>query len=281
MLKNASLFKKKSIRPKPKYRGEVIVVGDIHGELDGLLEILLYAGLMDSNACWSGHGRVLVQLGDVVDRGPSGLESYDLLAKLQREAILSGGRVVRLLGNHEFEILKGNFYLTNILPAKVAQFRQRLIEDIFAGRIKAAYAAKGYLFTHAGLTGPIQDAVSKETGGKADVQEFASIINKLLVKAVETGNYSHPIFNIGRSRGGRNKYGGIFWGDMRELFECDSSYHIKQVIGHTPVQKITFSHNRRLIAVDVGIFRDYGGRRTYLKLGKSKPQIADALSLKP
>ena len=45
-----------------------IVVGDIHGELDGFREILRNAGLIDSKDKWSGGDRILIQTGDVIDR---------------------------------------------------------------------------------------------------------------------------------------------------------------------------------------------------------------------
>jgi hypothetical protein len=45
---------------------------------------------------------VLVQTGDVLDRGPDSRKAVDLLRKLEREAQRAGGRVYALLGNHEF-----------------------------------------------------------------------------------------------------------------------------------------------------------------------------------
>jgi hypothetical protein len=44
-----------------------IVVGDIHGELDGLKEILIHAGLIDNHDTWSGGDSMWIQTGDVID----------------------------------------------------------------------------------------------------------------------------------------------------------------------------------------------------------------------
>ena len=44
---------------------------------------------------------MLVQTGDVLDRGPDSKKAIDLLRKLEGEAQRAGGRVVALLGNHE------------------------------------------------------------------------------------------------------------------------------------------------------------------------------------
>jgi hypothetical protein len=51
---------------------------------------------------------VLVQTGDVVDRGPDGRRVLDLLRRLENEAARAGGRVVPLIGNHEVMGLAGD-----------------------------------------------------------------------------------------------------------------------------------------------------------------------------
>lgn len=79
----------------------VIVVGDIHGDLDGFANIIRRAGLIDGRRRWQGGNAVLVQTGDYLDRGPRVREVLDLFMSLEREAKAAGGEVVVLLGNHE------------------------------------------------------------------------------------------------------------------------------------------------------------------------------------
>ena len=79
-----------------------MAVGDVHGSYDGLVAILRTAGIVDARARWSGGRAILVQTGDVVDRGPDSRKALDLLRRLEREAERAGGRVYPLLGNHEF-----------------------------------------------------------------------------------------------------------------------------------------------------------------------------------
>ena len=76
-------------------------MGDIHGELKGFKEILAQAALKDARGNWSGKEAVLVQTGDVIDRGPHSIEAVQLLRQLQTQASAAGGQVVRLCGNHE------------------------------------------------------------------------------------------------------------------------------------------------------------------------------------
>ena len=87
----------------------IVAVGDVHGAYDRFVEILKTAGLIDSRQRWSG-GRVhLVQLGDVLDRGPDSRKVLDLLRRLEREAASAGGAVHALLGNHEVMRMLGDF----------------------------------------------------------------------------------------------------------------------------------------------------------------------------
>lgn len=80
----------------------IVAVGDVHGAFDQFVAILRAAGLIDTRNRWIGKKAVLVQTGDVTDRGPDSRKAIDLLRKLEGEAQRAGGRVVALLGNHEF-----------------------------------------------------------------------------------------------------------------------------------------------------------------------------------
>lgn len=90
----------------------VVAVGDVHGAYDRLVEILRVAGLVDGRAHWVGANTHLVQLGDIVDRGPDSRKALDLLRRLQDEAARAGGAVHVLLGNHEVARMLGDFRLT-------------------------------------------------------------------------------------------------------------------------------------------------------------------------
>jgi hypothetical protein len=79
----------------------IVAVGDIHGAFDQFVAILRAAGVMDNRNRWSGRKAILVQTGDILDRGPDSRKAIDLIRKLEREAERAGGRVVALLGNHE------------------------------------------------------------------------------------------------------------------------------------------------------------------------------------
>ncbi|MDD2772153.1 MAG: metallophosphoesterase [Elusimicrobiales bacterium] len=255
---------------------ELVAVGDLHGELDGILEILLHAGLIDFRARWKGGNKTLVQLGDVIDRGPHSMDVNNLLARLQREAELKGGKVVRLLGNHELELLRGNAYLTTLPPEQAGEYRRRLAGDILNGNVLAAYSQQGYLFTHAGLTGEMLSLLARSDGPlPSDEAGLADLINKITAQALMRNDYSHSIFNIGASRGGRYRHGGIFWEDVRLLFASEGAAGIKQVVGHTPLKRVIQSEGGRLTALDVGIYKGYGGGRAYIRMKRGRISIVE------
>src|SRR6187399_952828 len=79
----------------------IVAVGDVHGAYDRFTEILRAAGVIDQDRHWSGGRTHLVQLGDVVDRGPDSRKALDFLMSLEKEAAAAGGQVHALIGNHE------------------------------------------------------------------------------------------------------------------------------------------------------------------------------------
>ena len=97
-----------------------MAIGDIHGDFDDFVGILQRAGLIDKQNQWSGGKTTLVQLGDVIDRGPKPRPAMDLLMSLEAEAAKDGGRVVPLLGNHEVMNIMGD--LRYVTPENYASF---------------------------------------------------------------------------------------------------------------------------------------------------------------
>lgn len=78
-----------------------MVVGDLNGAFDALVEILIGTGLVNRKLRWTGGRDELVQVGDLFNRGSGALRALKLLRALQRQARSAGGRVTILLGNHE------------------------------------------------------------------------------------------------------------------------------------------------------------------------------------
>ena len=252
-----------------------IVVGDIHGELGGFREILINAGLIDDKDNWSGGGDILIQTGDVIDRGPYSREAVDLLKKLQKEAAAVEGEVVRLCGNHELMLVQNYFRYTNFSDPESLAYE--LKEEILRGDMRASYTDGERLYTHAGLRSAIREILVDELKdekpelktGRIDLFLLSDHINKIFRESVEKNDFKqHPIFHVGSDRGGYDPVGGIFWCGFSSISPSEEAWKIPQVFGHTPTGKsgVKTAHGLKLIDVDAGMCRVYGGERVYLEI---------------
>lgn len=254
-----------------------IVVGDVHGELKGLTEILGHAGLIDDGRRWVGGDSVLIQTGDVIDRGPDSRGALALLRRLQKEAVATSGAVVRCCGNHELMLLQGDLtYINFKYPrALAAEFR----DEIDRGVLQAAYTDGERLYTHAGLRSIVRTALVKEirrahpskARSTIGVNSLADHINAVFRRAVKEGRQrgpDHCIFWVGPERGGADEVGGIFWCDFTSIAPSERAWDVAQVFGHSPSWKPAFLHARglKLIDVDAGMCKVYGGHRVYLEI---------------
>ncbi len=109
----------------------VVAVGDVHGDVDALKEVLRLAGLIDEKGKWSGGKAHLVQTGDIPDRGEHTRAAFELLMRLEGEALAAGGRVHALLGNHEAMNMLGD--LRYVSPGELASFADQSAEPDASG----------------------------------------------------------------------------------------------------------------------------------------------------
>jgi hypothetical protein len=129
---------------QPSTIHRIVAIGDLHGDFEAWRAIARAAGLIDARGRWIGGETVLVQIGDVPDRGPDSLRIIDDLMRLQREAPRKRGRVVALVGNHEAMNMTGD--LRYVSAGEYAAFAgrksRRLRDDVFTRnreQIEAAY----------------------------------------------------------------------------------------------------------------------------------------------
>ena len=116
-------------------RPRIVAIGDIHGAYDEFTRLLQQVGLVDDRHRWSGGSAILVQTGDIADRGAQVREVWDLLMTLERQADAAGGQVVALLGNHETMNLMRQ--VRDVGPGAYASFADGESED----RRQEAYQA--------------------------------------------------------------------------------------------------------------------------------------------
>lgn len=89
----------------------IVAVGDLHGDLAQARSALEIAGVLSSDGqdLWTGQQTVLIQLGDILDRGEDEIAILSLLRSLNHQAKSKGGAVFQLNGNHETMNVEGDF----------------------------------------------------------------------------------------------------------------------------------------------------------------------------
>jgi len=245
------------IEPMQGVKRRLVTAGDIHGELQGFREILEGTGLIKRGKGldglddeWTGGDAILVQGGDVIDRGPESMQAMYYLRYLKEIAEEKGGEVVRLMGNHELMYLykndsgkwketitraerEGGFNgidgeLWNNDSELVAMIR----EDVLEGRVVGAYELGGKVFVHGVAMPELLDALGRETS--ADVNDsatFAATVNDILRKAVEENSFDSIIFSMGM-------------GVIDEEIEGISAYYLSRMdyreINKLPFDEIVF-----------------------------------------
>ncbi|MEW6523745.1 MAG: metallophosphoesterase [Bacillota bacterium] len=236
-----------------------VILGDIHGRMDVLEEALEAAGL-STHGRWTGGESHLVQLGDLIDRGPASLSVLDFMMRLESEAEQSGGSVTTLLGNHELMALVASFpgtpslrpwWFENGGRATLHQWRQlngdKSDEDFFQefgpngrygewlSRRPVVALAQGHLCSHAGIDAGELDMV------KQAVEATLSDPQKLLLRMLSLGD---PVFGSQ----------GPFWRRNWQFRRLPPGVQ-RQVIGHTPGPGVVVSAGGRLINLDVGSYQ--------------------------
>lgn len=83
-----------------KDKQRLVCFGDVHGDLHAL-ETFLRVAQVYENGEWVGGNTILVQCGDILDRGSEELACFSMLTKLSQQAQAAGGAVIVLWGNHE------------------------------------------------------------------------------------------------------------------------------------------------------------------------------------
>lgn len=99
----------------------LVAIGDLHGDLAATRAALRAAGAIDDKDRWIGGGLVVVQTGDVLDRGDDEQAILDLFARLEIEARAAGGALIPLLGNHELMNAAGDLRYV-LTPASMSDF---------------------------------------------------------------------------------------------------------------------------------------------------------------
>ena len=87
----------------------IVVIGDVHGNLNGLKKILSDHGVIDENDQFVGKNVVVILEGDLVSKGMQSFRTLEFVMNLQRQASVKGEYVYPLIGNHDVQFAIGEY----------------------------------------------------------------------------------------------------------------------------------------------------------------------------
>lgn len=270
----------------------IIIMGDIHGDYNLFIHMLQIANLININSktgniVWTGNSTYVVQVGDQIDRcrpinnmlcnnpnttyqdESSDIKIMNLCNELHKQAIITGGAFISLLGNHE--ILNATGIMSYVSYLGINEFENYIDPKnpgikFSSGQDARTYAfAPGneigkmmgctrlpaviigtHLFVHAGIIDGLIDEIGLT--GLNDL-ETINIAIRLWLLGLLKKKYIKKIINSSRT--------SMFWTRILGTIPPNISYqnpacmyHIEKVlnlfkigsivIGHTPM---SFTYN--------------------------------------
>jgi len=254
------------------YPPKLIVIGDIHGDIKRFKNILLDANIINNNIEWIADppNTIVIQMGDQIDSANRDIDikEWEILADtemlyftnlLDKLAQSKGGRLISIIGNHEFMNVIGNYSyvsqksINNNHIKRYEQFKPGgSLSSILSNR-PIIVKIGNMLFSHAGITWNHLNILNKYS-------KDISYINRIWKKFVQTNtvlNEDRELFNTILLDDQ-----GILW--TRNLDEIDNIKTLLKTlncnhmfVGHTVVEGIK-NIEGVLWYTDTGISRAFG-----------------------
>lgn len=237
---------------------KIITIGDIHGRTFWKdfadIKFLLYA---DPEA--AGYGgfepeyNYYIFVGDYCDSfSVTTPEIINNLLELIRFKTLYPNNVILLWGNHDVEYWLNEPWKP--LKTHISGFRPEAHFDLFdifnknRDLFQLAFQLENYLWTHAGVHFGWYHFVFTKAIKEMSMNDMtiAEQLNEAFRYKIEC------LFDVDWYRGGNKKVGGPLWCDKELSYKKPLKY-THQIVGHTPVSKITTikKRNESITYVDV------------------------------
>ncbi|KAH6600884.1 hypothetical protein BASA50_001991 [Batrachochytrium salamandrivorans] len=246
----------------------VVAVGDLHGDFEMSVKTLLMAKIINDDLEWIAGNTILVQTGDVVDRGHDTIELYALLRDLTDQAKKHGGRLIQLLGNHEVMnmaedlryVSKEDIASYGGLDVRLKAFSKHGDIGEYLRTLGVAAQVDGTVFFHAG---------ANLQWSKLGVDVLNTLARQELVDQDAKYISKSEIFSSN---------GPLWYRDFakrKDYAFCDVVKAVlsnlkatRMVIGHTPTEDgmIDDRCNGLVYIIDVGISKAIRGRIAALKI---------------
>jgi len=244
----------------------IYAIGDVHADKSAAVETFEIAKLCDNNETWIAENVIVVQTGDLTDRGPDGKSTLELFRKWETEAATKNSELILLMGNHEAMNIQGDWRYVS--PQDVHSFgslEERKKVFMKGGewhewimQRDAIALVDGNLFLHGGLSEEYSDLSIDD-------------INNRVHYALKN-NPTDPILSENGPlwyRGYLQKEEGAACGELdRVLKKYDAK---RMIIGHTTQRsgEIAVRCGGKLIGIDTGISKHYGSSKSILEINQN------------
>jgi len=264
----------------------IIVIGDIHGDLDITKKLLKIAKVINDNNEWIGEDTVVVQVGDQIDRCRyNGIpcsevdynEGNDLkilyyFTKLHKLATIHGGAVYSLIGNHELMNVEGDMRYVSLdglneftnfnhfnkdieyknYSRKKAFTRGNPISNFLACTRKGALIIGSNLFVHAGII--------PEIARKYKISELNNILSLYLWNMIDKSEYTDILFDSESPFWTRKYNKRVTESECQKLLQLNDIYKVGKIyVGHTPniEQGISSICDNKIWLTDYGVSKAF------------------------
>jgi hypothetical protein len=265
----------------------VVAIGDIHGDVAAARSALRLAGLISQEGAWIGGSTVLVQTGDVLDRGGDEQAILDWFERLEAEAAAAGGAVYMLNGNHELMNVALDFrYVT---PAGFSDFEDapgvglrdpRLQSLPVKWRARASVFLPGGSYARRLAEQPVVLVIGDTVychGGVLpryadDIERMNRAVASWLVGLDDAGR---SILEAEDGPVWSRHYGGDpSPADCELLNQALAKLGAERmVVGHTVQPAISAACAGKVWRIDVGMAAHYGGKPAALELGPGTVRV--------
>uniref|UniRef100_A0A6C0KDF7 Calcineurin-like phosphoesterase domain-containing protein n=1 Tax=viral metagenome TaxID=1070528 RepID=A0A6C0KDF7_9ZZZZ len=256
----------------------IIVIGDLHTDLQQLVFILQARGAVDSSGAWTGGNTWVVCMGDIFDglrpdiRPDSEylgsaleLRLVDYILQLDTQARKESGRVLSIMGNHDVCAHMGVNSMYH-KRADIQSFKDRGTDrqrELAPGGALITKLAKEwpmilrigrFVFVH----GSLEPRLLEATKGKG--LEKIDKLNRDLVRFLRDGREAswmdrsfNPLFSRYFTQENQQTAD-----DLRKTFSLLDNKVDTMFLGHTIFPEVTGLFHNRVICTDVALSRAFG-----------------------
>jgi hypothetical protein len=254
----------------------VVVIGDLHSDINATRQAFQLAGGTDENDVWIGGALTIVQLGDMIGRSDDERQVLDFLFAIREQAEVAGGKVHLLVGNHEVMGARVDNQAVGLNPfpgyqdltdLDVGNARLQFLPEHAKKRGAALMSGGPYAKRFAELPTVLQlgETVYVHGGVVPRWAEYGLDKINAEVSSWLYGESAEPDSSLGVDNGDRVMWTRQFSSavDANDCAVLDQSLAVlgakRMIVAHSVQTTITGYCDNKVWAVDVGMSRYYGG----------------------